>query len=919
MVVLNRNVYIKSVEGSEIYEHMYRGKEFWGKYVGMLPFSLEEMKLEELGMKTFDSKRFNKTMTNDVINVKFKQKIKSNKEIIKILNKKIADGTIESDKIKLKEHIKELEAKIDWVEIKIDDIEDKSTKEVITKGLRTKLYEEGFTITEIDKETAEVIETKYVVFARSSAKSRTGQVLYIKESLRNAMIKHMRLGMNLEGATDVDFPALLSYESLIGSALEDLIEIPVDNILIVSDIKSIFEIDCNVVAKNADGLLESKLVEDYNMESDIFDGEGLLDSQFFVGDREKKGFILGRQHMFKSALYNCRVQLFLQNYAKKKGIDFDTWELKNTFGETMLAKNVLCIITPNSLKALKFSNKKGSNLKMWRHWKRLIKKENNIFGICKSEKESKRGVDDLGNILNQSSYQMLNSMPYTFADMEQLSKFEVDYIEQLKNDNDTYIKFLSKEANDMNCNEMLVTMYNKNSDISNIKIFKDKRKKDIHNYVTHIKKGKIRLSGDYATILQNGKELLYHSVGALPVDKGILNLQAWKSEMILKGNEAYTTLHEFNKEYVCFRNPHTSPSNVLIIKNTDSEFIRDYFNLSDNIIYTNAIDFPINRILSGQDVDSDNMIIFNNDKILEVARKCYIKSETSSYKVCENGVGKTPNTYKVCNTDMAKIDNKLSQSQKYIGTVVNLGQLYMSRYWDCVNKEDTDEIKLKTLLQGVDICTILSEISIDMAKRLYDIDIKEQITNLKKCEYLYPNKTKNKRKKEIVVKTVPLFFKYVSQNKKIESKTTKYETSMDYLYEILNNIKDAEEISTIEIETLLTDVDTKKVKLRQTNGIVNAINHMSNNIKYIEAFMEGNEDHEKEERYIALDNARNEHMQIVRRYKVKAELINVIIYEVFRGRLECKYKTDLLNTLYRISPIEFIRAFKEEKKLLLAV
>jgi len=930
---MENNVYIKSVEGSEIYEHMHRGTKFYGKYVGMLSYSLEKSKLEKIGMKTFDSKRFNKTMSNDIINVKFKQKIKSNTEIINILNKKIltikfliyknleskiasgnmfkddAINNIKTDNEKcteIKKRITELEKKTDWIEIKTDNVE-APNGEIITEGLRTILYKKGFTITTIDDKTAEVKEIKYVVFSRSSAKSRTGQVLFIKEKLHDKMIKWMRLGMNLEGCRDVDYPALLSYESLVGSSLEDTIEIPVDNILIASDVKSIFKINCNVVAKNLDGILESNLVKGYDMTSDIFDGEGLLESSYFTGDREDKGFILARQFMFKSALYNTEIQSFLEDYADENGIDFNTWRLENIYGETMLASDVHCIITPASLKALKFSNKKGSKPKMWNHWKTLVKKENNIFGICKSEKESHRGSDEFGNILNQTSYQFLNSMPYSYDNMKELSKFELDYIEKLKNDIDTYVDFLSKQANDMNCNKMLVDLYNHNNDIMGIKIFKDKRKKDIHNYVSHVKKGKLRLSGDYCTILQNGREYLYHAIGKLPVEKGILNFEAWESEMILRGNQVYTTLHDFDREYVGFRNPHTSPSNVLIIKNTNSNFIENYFNLTDNIIYTNAIDFPINRILSGQDVDSDNLVLFDNKKMLDVARKCYIQSETSDYKVCENGVDQTPNKYKVCNSDMAKIDGILSKSQKYIGSVVNLGQLYMSAYWDSINKGETDAAKQKILLAGIDICTVLSEISIDMAKRLYSVDIKEQITSLKKCEYLYPTRDDNGK----IVKTVPLFFKYVSKSEDIENKTIKYETSMDYLYEILNDIEDADPVDTIEIETLLKSVDDKKVKSRQVEGIMKAINSMSTKIKGIEAEYKGNEDYRKEEKYIALDSARNEHLQIVKRFKVKTAAVNVIINEVFRGRIECKYKTDLLNTLYTINSTEFINAFKK--------
>lgn len=190
--------------------------------------------------------------------------------------------------------------------------------------------------------------------------------------------------------------------------------------------------------------------------------------------------------------------------------------------------------------------------------------------------------------------------------------------------------------------------------------------------------------------MQNGKELLYHAIGKLPIDnKGILQEEKWQNDMILKKNEVYTTQHPFGKEYVAFRNPHTAPSNVLIVENKQCDFIEKYFNLSSNIIYTNAINFEINRILSGQDVDSDNLVLFNDETLLQNAKECY-----GHYRVCVNNVDTDLNKYTVCATDMAKIDNILAKSQEYIGTVVNLGQLYMSTYWDLKNKVKQIHINL---------------------------------------------------------------------------------------------------------------------------------------------------------------------------------------------------------------------------------
>ena len=876
---MDKNVYIMSIEGVKIWEHMHREKDLIAKPVGMLPTSLALDKLEKEGIKIIDSKRYNKSITRDVVNVKFNQKVRSSEEIIKLISKKINDD----NKEKIEETIRSLRAK-NYEEIKVED-------------LRTRLYNEGFTISYKSEKSDSVTEIEYVVYKRTASKSRTSQVLFVNKKLKDKMIKWSRLGINFDGAEDVDYPSLLAYESLVDSSIEDRIRINTKNILLISDVKSIFKCNVNLVKKGSNGLLESVPVDDYKMKSDLFDGEGLLDSSYFDNG---KSMMLLRQHMFKCCVFNANIQQFLKDNCPT-GQDFETWELKDMFDNAHLAKDVLMITSPNSLKVLKFSHKKKCNKEMYKHWRSKVEKEDCIFGICKQEKESKLGYDGEGSILQQTSYQMLNSMPFSLEHMQELSTFEVAYIDKLKNDDSTYVEYLTHNADNTNSNEMWVDLYNINPKIANTKQFKDKRKKDIHNYIKHCKKGKIRLNGDYCTIVQNGKELLYHAIGKLPVSKdGILDYDSWKDEMILKDNQVFTTLHPFNAEYVGFRNPHTSPSNVLIVENKDSEFIRTYFNLSDNIIYTNAINFEINRILSGQDVDSDNLVLFNNAKMLEVARKCY-----KVYRVCENGVDKHPNDYTINNTDMARIDNTLSDSQKFIGRVVNLGQLYMSKYWDMKAKGETDKDKLEKALRAVDICTILSEISIDMAKKLYKIDIEKEIKELASSDLLKD-------------KIVPNFFINVSENENIGKRTEHHNTSVDYLYQILDNIEDANRRDTIQLNTLLVEQNLKKAKKRQLDSIIGAIEKMSIEIKAAEAEYEKKENttkRDEEEKYNKINDIIAENMHVVKRYKLTEVNMYALIYRAItkdsKYSIECKYKTDFLNTLYRANKEIFLKAFKK--------
>ncbi|CAK7084341.1 hypothetical protein [Tissierella sp.] len=883
----NNSVYIMSVEGAKVWEHA-KGKNITEEYIGMLPKSLTLDKLIDSGMKIRIDK--GKKWSRDVINVSFLQKFRSTNEILEKFDaNKFAESVhiLENNiaNTKNQREIKQLQGKLDSKNKFIEYITlatEENWDGISAENLRIKFYEEGFTITYKD---GEIIE--YEVFKRSSSKSRTGRVLFINRKLnKDKLTRWSRLGMDLEGAIDVDYPSLLSYESLVDSSIEDKIEINVDNILLVSDVKSIFTEDVNLIKKNEEtGLLESILNKDYQMESDIFDGEGLLDSRYFANG---KGMMLLRQHMFKSCVFNTNIQQFLKDNCPSN-IDYDKWKLKDMFGNIILAKDVHMITTPNSLKALKFSHKKKCDKVMYEHWKTKVRAEENLFGIVKYEEESQRGYDAGGNILNQTSYQMLGSMNFSKDDMGQLSKFEVDYIMKLKNDISTYIKYLDSNKNDMNSNEMWVDLYNHNHKIMYTKQFKDKRKQDIKSYVKSVRKGKLRLRGDYTTIIQNGKELLYHAIGKLPVVDGVLDYHAWRSEMELKGNECYTTQHEFGREYTAFRNPHTSMSNVLILYNKYSKFISKYFNFSKNIIYTNAINFAINRILSGQDVDSDSLVIFDNDIMLKVARNCYIHS--SQYNVCENGVVPDTNTYTVNDADMAKIDNILANSQKYIGRVVNLGAIYLNKYWDMINNKKQDAELIEETLKAIDICTVLSEISIDMAKRFYAVDIDKQIDNL-----------------ELDV-AKPRFMKYT----KTKAKNTKYYcSSMDYLQEILDCLDIATEIDTKDIISLLSkDINSKKVKNDKANNIVKLIKKMTERNNSIEGeYINKNGGDDLEEKYTKQAKNRDYYFNIISRFKIDRYTMHKIILDVFAGRIDCKYKTDLLNTLYKVDREEFIATFK---------
>ncbi|WP_240941552.1 hypothetical protein [Paenibacillus sp. HB172176] len=780
MAKLNKPMYIPSIESCDLYNYMFRDKEIDLKFIGMIPSSLELNKLISIGIHTTIKKTSNKLISCDIINVKFTQKVHSGKEIIKNCKKKIEK--LENEKGDYKKKI------FDFIKVISEEINDEKWSAVSQEHLRKKFYTDGFYYN----------GAQYVVYKRSSAKSRIGQCLFIKEKFYESMIKWSRMNIefrNRPREVEIDFPSLLAYESLVGSSIESTIHINPENILIIEDVESIFNKKAHIIRPGASGFLDSHN-EMGSIRNSLFDGESLLDSSYFP---DGKAMLLLRNHMFKSAAFNCNIQQFFKDHCPED-IDYEQWQITSMFhNELLYAKDILMITTPSSLKALKFSQLLGSELNMWQHWKHIVMKDNCIFGVCKSEKSSKLGFDSKGNILQQTSYQMLNSLPLRKNDIDSFTKLERDFIIRLKNDDIFFIQYIKNNANEINSNEMFAELYNINPQIIHTKLFRRFRKDIVSSYVAHIKKGKIRLHGDYCVMLGNGVEYLYHAIGKLDKNK--------PKSFSLQNNEVHTSMFE-ETELIGFRNPHTSPKNVLVVKNKNINIINNYFNLSKNIVCVNAIEFPLQDILSGSDYDSDTVLLIHNDKLLGIAKDIFNK-----YNVCLNQVHSSKKQYTVSNYDMAKIDTELSKSQKYIGMTVNIGQLCMSRYWDLFNKGHT-ETELHELMKKIDVVTILSGMCIDLAKKMFDIDINKEIEHI--------SKTKELKKEK------PLFWKHINQNATMQTEV--YDCPMDYLIKELSGLKYAEQKADISFESFLIKHKTRGFNYDQEQKIFNYVENMISKI-----------------------------------------------------------------------------------------
>ncbi|GLI82335.1 hypothetical protein ANABIO32_00210 [Rossellomorea marisflavi] len=855
----SKQVYILSLEASDIFSHMHRDTFIKYDYCGMIPYSLELIKLRKEGLKIKYIESRDKEISNDIINIKFNQKVKSGNELKKILSHKIENA---KDNVEYIENANKFLNTINNGE---------SWEEVSVSELRKRMYNEGFTL-KLRTPSGDYKETEYVVYKRSSAKSRTGQCLFIKKSLYSKMIKWSRMNLPFKKNTNIDLAGLLAYESLVGSSLESTIKINPEKILLVEDVDSRFLHNANVVKKGQDGFLDS-FREEVEVVNSLFDGESLLESKYFEDGISMK---LLRNHMFKSAAFNCNIQQYLKDH-KPEDVSYEEWKIKDMYGNDVYAKDVELITTPNSLKALKFSKVIGTDEDMYNYWKQKVNEDESLFGVCKHDKQSKFGEDEDGNILQQTSYQMINCLPMNEKDTEKLTETEKKYIDRLKNDDEFFVKKVHDASSLINSNNMLTQLYKINKDIVNTKLFRKFRKDFIWGHMSHTKRGKIKLKGDYCVMLGNPIEFLKHSIGKLNMESQI--------DFSLKENEVHTTLFDFNKEYVGFRNPNTSPSNVLIVKNKKVSEIDRYFNLTDNIVCVNAIKFPLQDILSGCDYDSDTVLLFDDEKLLELGKKSY-----GNYQVCINAIEGQKKKYKLNKHDMFEIDDQLSSSQRNIGKVVNLGQFCMSAYWDLINNENSPEIASE-LLKKVDVMTVLSGIAIDMAKKFYEINIQKEIQNVESHEFL-----KNKKKK-------PNFWQYVSQSKTIKNRIMHYDCPMDYLISELNGIEQAERKQNIPFSELLIEKETKKVNYKQFDKIIEKMKILDNFIKSENAKLL-----EKDEKFIAIEDLIKECNDYLKKLKINEDTMHVLIKYVVDT--DSKMSLRLFNSLFNTHLDLFLKSFK---------
>ena len=603
--------------------------------------------------------------------------------------------------------------------------------------LRQELYENGFVCDGI----------KYVRYKRSAGSSRVGKCLFVNEVVAKRMARWDRCGLTIRDNAPIDLASYEAYIALPMSSIIDTMIIEPENILIVDDFESCFK-DKVIAVEEKDGRLVASEKE-VDVTNCIWDGESLLDVSMF-GDYASKGMVLLRNRFFKTCAFNANIQQWFAD----NGIT--SVEQLNGFTLATDISQVKLITTPSSVKYLKFGS-----IEDW------LANIEHTFGIVKYEKET----HFFDGRMVQCHYQLLNTLQLSYKDVEELLKPSLAYVGAIRQDPAVlryHIGYAFKNAEEeaelsslTTKNEIVFKLLGINDKFSRTKIYKEFRDDIVKGFFRNLKRGHILLNGNYSTLLGNGLELLRQAIGQFDGSSeiGIGNIHSHK--------------FEYGKTVLGSRSPHVTMGNILLAQNVASENIDKYFNMTNEIVYINSIGENILQRLSGADMDSDTMLLTDNELLIQTARKNY-----GVYLVPTNCVSAQKTKRRYNSSDRADLDVRTSVNK--IGEIVNLSQQLNSLYWERLHSGKSIEANQELYW---DICKldVLSGVEIDKAKKEFTIDSGKEIDILKRKYHIEEDGKTLK----------PMFFKMITtENGYALPPDTMYryfETPMDYLQKIISS------------------------------------------------------------------------------------------------------------------------------------
>jgi hypothetical protein len=566
------------------------------------------------------------------------------------------------------------------------------------------------------------------------------------------------------------------------SSITGTVNIPRNSILMLDSVESPqIHGNCQIFTKvkNKAELLTDDQYKDifgkpFTHKNILWDGQALLDKSIFekagyTGDN-KHGMMLLRNSFFKACAFNTNIQKYYKDNHVK--------EVTDMFGNKLKAKDIRMIVTIDSFKMDKFApvfyqqikkindEKPSDNANdlekrktIYKYWLEHIDEK---FGIVKEEKPSHLGHGKYHEI----SYQILNTLPLSKDDIIKITKDDREYIERLRSDTDFSVFLYHIRTNDQSLRKkfFIYNMLRHCPDFENTTYFKKFRLDEINQYKENMRKGRLKLRGDFYVLCSMPMEMLEYSVHR---DVGQIHPYLSKNTAYIHGIKA-------EEDIPLFRYPHMNSGSVCVLKTQDCTEYDRYFNLDhntgSNIIVLSPWESNVMAKLGGADFDSDTALYIKDPIILSAAKKLaefeWMNSndEGPSIALTDKILKGDPKTYSYDPIGFASLDTSLAKSAIEIGSLSNDAQLFNSYLWEGY-KSGKDTKYLHLIYNCILKLAALNELEIDRAKHSIGIPISAIHDEIKKVKFNgNPVIEKTNSDNESKDKTYIPFFMYDTKN-----------------------------------------------------------------------------------------------------------------------------------------------------------
>lgn len=536
----------------------------------------------------------------------------------------------------------------------------------------------------------------YKMLFRSTGKAKKGSCMFIRDELFDKARNFLYMGIKLP-ATNAPIVEISAYAPLVASGIVGYATINPRNILVLNDVKRYFTRDVVSIETDKHRHCYARWLDEYELSNELFDGQALIDDSVFP--EWANGYVLLRHHFTKMAAFHANIKQFFRDWCEEHGKDYSTYTVKDIWGNDHYVKDIELITTNNAVKWIKF------NLS-YDYWCKWVESNDCKFGVVKYSHPSK-----LGNY-QRMSYQMLNSLDETT--MESVCAETVNYIKQLKNNNEVFFDYLRHNINFANDYNVLLALCEWNPEFVRCSYFRERKSRIIREYVNNAKSGRLIQNADNLVIVGSPYAMLLYGATGNPDDVD-LDTTLLKEQGTI---QCYTSRFDDGEYLAGFRSPFNGKFNMSYLHNHYDDRIKKYFKFSDQIIAINMIGTDCQDRNNGSDQDSDSMYVTNQPDIVRHAEYCY-----RSYPTIVNNIPKDTNKYNNTMDDYAAIDNALAKSQLDIGLSSNLAQLAQTYSYTFHDRKYDDYVA---------ILSVIAQAAIDSAKRRFDINISDEIVRIQK-------------------------------------------------------------------------------------------------------------------------------------------------------------------------------------------